>query len=392
MKKRTIFLFILILLIGVFLTGCQKLEPGKGIGSIGDMITGVLEAIFGAISTSPTVWMKFMLFIAVFAALYGIVRKIPKIEDRIDEKTLGILSFVVALATASLTSNAWLVAVFSLFQGAILAILFLIAPVATLFFMRHVWIQAKKEGHSVLMWFLVACAWTGNIIIWANMPVVTTFVAQSLGRVDLGLGFASFTENMIGYISIFGLIFAIIMIFASGAWERAGLRSSRRSAHRKGRGAMKGPGDLAQIYFGKEELVKPDDMINNVKTNIKAAVTKAGKKTGGQAPIKAALSELDTGMNAILASRLQAEREYIKAFGIDPKRAKKANMNAISKAHGNAIAQQNVVETQLTNALAAPDPKVRRTALTNALSGLATLKTRITELDTAIHRVEGLLQ
>ncbi|MBN1645382.1 hypothetical protein JW851_05105 [Candidatus Woesearchaeota archaeon] len=399
MKKRTIILFLIILLIGILLTGCSK-TGGKGpLDNLGTMITDVLEAIFGAIGTNPTVWMKFMLFIGLFAGLYGILRndKLKIVPERIDEKTLGILTFIIALAVASLTSQIWLINIFAMFQGIFLCIVFIIPAVAAGFFMRWVWKEGKKEGHSVLWWALVAWTWFICIVIWAKIPDVTSFIVASLDRVDLGLGFVTFSQDIIGYVATFGAIFSIIMIFASGLWGTAVKRSKRQTAYTTGRRAMKGPGRIARKIFKAQELIEPSQAIKNIQDKIKAALKKVDTAKAWQAPTTTAIEELEKQMNAIINSRINAIQAYQKAFRINPGNAKKGDINKMTTALAAVEDKLEKLTEELdkvfgftgTEAAAVTN---RTDALNTAQDRLKTLRSNINTLDAEIYNVEGLLE
>jgi len=234
MKKKTMLIILSLLILSMFATSAMAFQP-KDQGMFTKFFNEIriaVQSIFGEIGTNPGIWLRVMLFAVIFAILYGVfTRDELGINDHLDNKTIGILAFVIALATAALSKENWIVNIFSMYQGVLLAILYLFIPLVSLFFGYLLW-KSDEYSDSWFAWFIMLIVVLVNMVIWSEMNLITEGVA-TWQRLGLNLKLLGFTESLVGWIIFIGAGFVVFMLIKSGWWAKK-VEESEKEGRKKG--------------------------------------------------------------------------------------------------------------------------------------------------------------
>ncbi len=146
---------LLLSLLFVVLLSMVVFAPDTGVsGTFGKVfekvlkgVEGIIGSLFTAVSKSPFVWLRFLLFVVIFAVLHYSTKKLQMFDD----KTSAIVSFVISFATVAITPAWLLVGVVSVYGGLILLGLI----VLPLFFLVNVTRTARKNRMNLFFLFLM---------------------------------------------------------------------------------------------------------------------------------------------------------------------------------------------------------------------------------------------
>jgi len=188
-------------------TSGSKSTTTAVIGTIGDALTlieGIIAKIFMMISVAPSVWIRVMFFIAIFAVIFKILQMKTMVHI-LDRKTAGILGFVVAFATAALTPEVWLYLALNMYSGLIMTVILAIPLVFGALMTRNA-IRAKPKALEMI---LLIIGWIFYLFILS-----TAFSALSTIGLEVG-GWLGFFQTMAFLIAIV-MIIICIWVAASG--------------------------------------------------------------------------------------------------------------------------------------------------------------------------------
>lgn len=235
--------------------GSSQSAAKMAITTISDVlkiIEGILGTVFSMISTTPSVWLKVMFFIAIYAILFQVLT-IKATEKIIDRKTAGILGFVLAFGSVAIMPSEWLYLILNMYSGLIMTLILLLPLIWGLLKTKDA-MKAKTKGIAMV---LVALGWVLYLLILS-----TAFSAlRKIGLQDGG---------PLMWFQSFALIVAVIMIIVCLALAFTG------QADKTPRQIGKKAWDLFSLGGGND-FKTVWTTAKNLANNLKSAQTQAEK-------------------------------------------------------------------------------------------------------------------
>lgn len=152
-------------------------ESAKGVfSSVIGIFGSVLGSLFKAINDEPGGWLRFLIFIAICATMFRVL-KIKAVAGILDDKTAGILSFVIAFATAAVMPENWLFYLVYMYGG--LTLIIALAIPLLIGFWQTKELITKEVSKPVLAVLLIA--WAAYLfLIWTIYATISTAVTNTL--------------------------------------------------------------------------------------------------------------------------------------------------------------------------------------------------------------------
>jgi len=236
MKKKFMLLFILGLFVISIMAGVVHAQTDSQVGMLkrplqmfGSLLETVVGGIFDAITEKPDIWMRFLMFIGIYAVLFMALNSTPA-QQTIDRKTAGIIGFVLAFGTVAIMPVAWLIAALSVWGGLIMAVLIAVPAILLLAFTigvlrgkEHI---AWKIITIILAWliYIALVSTVSGALIHKATTATTTAPSTFIESFDNAMYRAQTFQFVIDIVMIIGLV-SIIALFLSLLFGTTGGRT-----------------------------------------------------------------------------------------------------------------------------------------------------------------------
>lgn len=393
MKNRTIFLFLSVIVIGLLLAGCTKYNPntsslaGGGIDTLGTMVQDVVGGLFNAISQNPFIWLKLFLFIIIFATLYSVLTKLDSVEEYLDNKAIGILSFVLALAVAAISPDAWIMNLVAAYGGIIFAALYLILPGIMAYITYEKVYKDDERSKTLFWWILTFIMWIAGLTIWSQTQQALTTTLAMPGAAAM-TQLVDFSQTTAGYLIIIGLIYSVIMMWKCGFIKQAQQGTHARTRRQEAGATLRGREQdiTARTY----NITTPyNETITHIATGL--AATGRTAVADMQTAANAALTIVQGTLENAMENRRTAVQQLKQSFNLHHGDATEAQITALETNRDRASGQLGSAIVNLQDASSGTTVANIRRNLTTARTHLVNFRREMNTLDIDINSVERLL-
>lgn len=281
MKKASLLIILGILIMSVmagtaYAAGEEKLLIST-LASFGKLTESVLGGVFKSITANPDVWMKFLMFVGIYATLMLILQT-KAAKQYIDRKTAGILGFVLAFGTVAVMPSEWIIAALSIWGGIIMSAL-IAAPAI---FLISITIAVLRDRSTHMAWKVIALIIAWGLFIWIVASVTGTLLSATnvpttpYGAINAAMYRAQTYTLVVQLVMLTGIIAIIVLIISLLLGTAGGRDLTRDFAEGVGKRFDKMP--LIGNIWGKgitEDLGPAIVEAEEIEAQLKNALTQA---------------------------------------------------------------------------------------------------------------------